>query len=56
MKKIKGVAKKVFAKYGAVIASCAFAFVVIAANTSCLFPYYEPEEPTGLECFKKFDK
>lgn len=56
MKKVKGIVKGVFAKYGAVIASCAFAFVVIAANTTCAFPYYEPEEPTGLERFKKFDK
>lgn len=52
MKKVKEIATKIVVKYGAVIASCAFAFVAVAANTSCAFPYYEPEEPQGLENFK----
>lgn len=56
MKKFKEAAKTFVVKYGAVIASCAFAFVAISANTSCAFPFYEPEEPAGLEKFKKFDK
>lgn len=56
MNKIRETAKKLIVKYGAVIASCAFAFVAISANTSCGFPYYEPEEPEGLESFKKFNK
>lgn len=56
MKKFKETAKKFVVKYGATIASCAFAFVVISANSSCLFPYYEPEEPAGLDKFKKFNK
>lgn len=38
------------------IASCAFAFTKISANTACGFPFYEPEEPKGLEKFKKFNK
>ena len=56
MKKIQETAKKLIVKYGAVIASCAFVFVAIAANSSCLFPFYEPGEPDGLDAFKKFNK
>ena len=56
MNKIQNTAKKLVVKYGAVIASCAFAFVAISANTSCCFPFYEPEEPEGLDSFKKFNK
>ena len=56
MNKIQDTVKKLIVKYGAVIASCAFAFVAISANTSCLFPFYEPEEPEGLQNFKKFNK
>ena len=53
MKKVKSAANSLIVKYGAIIASCAFAFVTISANSACVFPYYEPEEPTGLEKFKK---
>lgn len=53
MKKVKSVAKSLIVRHGAIIASCAFAFVAIAANSACVFPYYEPEEPNGLENFKK---
>ena len=56
MKKVKEMAKKFVVKYGAAIASCAFAFVTIAAISSCTLPYYEPEEPAGLDAFKKFNK
>ena len=56
MKFFKERAKSFITKYGAVIASCAFAFVTISANTSCALPYYEPEEPKGLDSFKKFNK
>ena len=38
MKKIKDMTKKIILKYGGAIASCAFAFVVIAANSSCGVP------------------
>ena len=51
---MKKLLKTMVCKYGAVIASCAFAFVTIAANSSCISPFYEPEEPKGLERFKKF--
>lgn len=57
--KIKGIkdnVKKLITKYGAVIASCAFAFVILSANTSCGLPFYELEEPKGLDSFKKFNK
>ncbi len=56
MKNIKETAKKIITKYGAVVASCAFAFVFLSANTSCGLPFYEPEEPKGLDSFKKFNR
>lgn len=56
MKKLSEIAKKVIVKYGATIAACAFAFATIAANSSCAMPFYEPEEPKGLEKFKKFNR
>ena len=56
MKRFKKMAKNIVIKYGAAIATCAFAFVVMAANTSCAFPYYEPKEPKGLDSFKSYNK
>lgn len=56
MKKVKSLLKTSIVKYGSVIAACAFAFVTITANSSCVMPYYEPEEPKGLEKFKKFNR
>lgn len=56
MKKFKEMAKKFVVKYGATIAACAFAIVTVSANSSCCFPYYEPEEPAGLSRFKKTDR
>lgn len=54
MRKLCKTAKKFLLKHGNLIAGCAFAFVLITANSSCIMPYYEPEEPEGLEAFKKF--
>lgn len=54
-KKLKKAANKLFKKHGWLIASCAFVFVSIAANSPCTIPYYEPEEPEGLAQFKKFN-
>lgn len=56
MKNIKTAVKNFLAKHGAIIASCAFAVVAISANSSCCLPYYEPEEPKGLDSFKKYNK
>ena len=56
MRKFKETAKKFVVKYGAAIATCAFAFVAISANTSCGLPYFEPEEPKSLENYKRFNK
>lgn len=47
--------QKFLLKHGTKIAGCAFAFVAIAANSSCMLPFYEPEEPEGLAQFKKFN-
>lgn len=35
-------------KFGSAIACCAFAFVVLSANTSCTMPFYEPKAPKEL--------
>ena len=56
MNKFRATAKKFIIKCGALIASCAFVFAAISANTSCALPYYELEEPKGLDGFKKFNK
>ena len=56
MKCFKDKAKNFITKHGGIIASCAFAFVAISANSSCCLPFYEPEEPKGLDRFKKFNK
>lgn len=45
--------KNVLSKYGTAIAGFAFAVVAVAANSSCYIPFYEPQEPAGLEKFKK---
>ncbi len=54
MKKLCEMAEKFLLKHGTLIAGCAFAFVLISANSSCALPFYEPEEPDGLETLKKF--
>lgn len=56
MKKLYKALEKGLLKYGRVIAGFAFVFVLITANSSCILPYYEPEEPKGLESFKKFNQ
>ncbi len=56
MKKVKNAVKMFLTKHGATVAACAFAFVAVSANSSCLMPFYEPEEPKGLDKFKKFNK
>ena len=56
MKKFKNAARKFVVRYGTTIAAFAFAYLTVSANTSCWMPFYEPEEPNGLEGFKKFNK
>ncbi len=48
--------KSAVLKYGTAIATCAFAVVTVAANTPCWGIYYEPQEPAGLDRFKKFSR
>ena len=55
MKKFKVLIKRIITKHGAVIASCAFAFVALSANSSCLFPFYEPKEPENLKNYKNLN-
>lgn len=56
MQSIKEKVRSFLKKYGYIIASCAFIFVTFSANSPCLLPFYEPEEPEGLDRFKKFSK
>ena len=56
MNKLKLFVKKGFIKYGSIVAACAFAFVSLAANSSCFIPYYERGDPKALDTYKKFDK
>ena len=56
MKRIKSFLRNTIIKHGAVIAAFAFICVSAAANSACLAPYYEPEEPAGLGKFKKFNR
>lgn len=55
MKKIVSIAKQFVVKHGGIIASCAFAFVVFTSNSSSMVLFYEPNEPDGIEKFKKFN-
>lgn len=54
MKKLKNIIRNFGLKYGSVLASCAFAFVVLSANSACSLWYYEPKVPVSLEKLKKF--
>lgn len=56
MKNVKNFFKKTVVKYGACIAAFAFVFATVSANTTCAFPFYEPEEPSGFDELKKFNK
>lgn len=53
MGKLKSSVKKFLIKHGSAIAGFAFVFATIAANTSCVYPFYEPEEPEGIRKLKK---
>lgn len=55
MKNVKAFLKKAATKYGSCIAAFAFAIAAVAANTTCLFPFYEPEEPAGFDELKRFN-
>lgn len=56
MKSANKSAKSVLPKCGKLVANIAFMSASIAANSSCLFPFYEPEEPKNLDKLKKFNK
>lgn len=55
MKKITKILKNFVLKHGDVIACCAFAFVAFTSNSSSMVLYYEPDEPSGVEEFKKYN-
>ena len=54
MKKFSQFMKKVILKHGDKIACCAFAFLAFTSNSSSMVIFHEPEEPAGIERFKKF--
>lgn len=53
MVKIKSVSNELFMKGGALLATVAMVAATFAANSACFFPFYEPEQPEGLEKLKK---
>lgn len=40
-------------KGGAFLAALAMIAATFAANSACMFPYYEPEQPEELEILKR---
>lgn len=44
---------KIILSMGSAIACCAMMFTVISCNSACALPFYEPEQPEGLEKFNK---
>ena len=44
---------KIILSMGSAIACCATMFTVISCNSACALPFYEPEQPEGLEKFNK---
>ncbi len=53
---LKKAAMAFLSKYGAAAAACAFACVFVSANSPCTGPFYEPDEPAGIERFKRMNK
>ncbi len=50
---MKEAIKKFLVKHGHAIAAFALVVVSVAANSSCICPFYEPEEPAGLNRYKR---
>ena len=40
-------------KGAGVLAACAWAFALLAANSACCIPFYEPAQPEEIEMLKK---
>lgn len=40
-------------KYIVILAKCAWISALIAANSACTMPYYDPEHPEELKRLKK---
>lgn len=53
MVKITSLVNELLMKGGAFLAALALMTANFAANSTCMFPYYEPEQPEGLEKLKK---
>ena len=56
MKNIKEMLKTAIVKHGHIIASCAFAFVTLTSNSSSIFAFYEGDEPSEIQKYKKLNK
>lgn len=53
MVKVRSFIHELLMRGGALLATVAMIAATFAANSACLIPYYEPEQPEGLEKLKK---
>ena len=53
MVKVRSFIHEQLMRGGALLATVAMIAATFAANSACLIPYYEPEQPEGLEKWSK---
>lgn len=53
MVKLKRWKKEIIMKAGALLAAGGLLAASLAANGACMFPYFEPEQPEGLEDLRR---
>lgn len=56
MSVVKKLVNSAFCKWGTCIAGLALIVTAVTANSACCIPFYEEEEPQGLEKFKALKK
>ena len=54
MDKVKTLVDVLLMKGGTKLAAFAMLAVSFAANSACMFPFFEPEQPEELDCLKKW--
>ncbi len=54
MSKVKTITDALLIKGGTMLAAFAMLAVSFAANSACMFPFFEPEQPEELDCLKKW--
>lgn len=53
MRKVKLIFNDLLIKGGSLLVTCGMVAASLAANSACMFPFFEPEQPKELECLKK---